>query len=118
MEGINGCTIIDDSYNANPTSVIASLEMLSTATKGKKIAILGVMAEVADEAVAHRQVAQFAAMRGIDVVAVDTPLYGIGSMTAEEAVAFVHSLQEPSHVLVKGSRVAKLERVVRQIVAK
>ena len=59
-------TIIDDCYNANPVSMKASIDVLSTAL-GKKIAILGDMFELGDkEEELHREVGAYAAKKGID----------------------------------------------------
>ncbi len=61
LPGKNGSTIIDDSYNASPKAVVAALDTLIQA-KGRKIAILGNMNELAEQAEdGHRQVGAAAA---------------------------------------------------------
>lgn len=117
VKGINNLTIVDDSYNANPSSVAAALETVATSGKQTKVALLGVMAEVADEANAHRRIARLAASMGIHVVAVETHLYGIPAVSITDAVDYVRCLEGEAIVLVKGSRVAGLERIVDQIIA-
>ena len=58
IEGVNGSIIIDDSYNANPKSVMAALDFLSE-QKGRRIALIGSMNELGSfEKEAHKQVAQ------------------------------------------------------------
>ena len=64
----HGLTILDDCYNANPVSMKASLEVLACADT-RKVAILGDMFELGDQVLAlHREVGEFAAQKGIDVI--------------------------------------------------
>ncbi len=59
VEGKNDSTIIDDTYNASPTAVIAALEVLYTASASQRVAILGDMNELGDESAAdHQQVGE------------------------------------------------------------
>jgi len=61
LKGLNGCQIIDDSYNASPDAVIAGLETLSQ-LGGRKIAVLGSMNELGPHSIsAHREVGEKAA---------------------------------------------------------
>ncbi len=63
---INGVTIIDDCYNANPVSMKASLDVLSNAS-GRKLAVLGDMGELGtDEIRMHAEVGTYAAQKGVD----------------------------------------------------
>ncbi len=65
---INGFTVINDCYNANPASMKASLEVLSRC-KGRKVAVLGDMGELgAEERLLHYQVGEYAASLPIDAV--------------------------------------------------
>lgn len=109
-----GVTIINDAYNANPTSMLAALESLARLDARRRFAVLGTMAELGeDSAAAHRGVAERAAALGITVIAVDEPAYGevVHVDGVDGAVAALGELAEGDAVLVKGSRVAALERV-------
>jgi UDP-N-acetylmuramoyl-tripeptide--D-alanyl-D-alanine ligase len=70
------------------------------------------MAELDDPATSHRKIADLARTLGIQVVAVETDLYGIAPVSLSEAIDLVSSLGSTDAVLVKGSRVAGLERLV------
>ena len=109
----NGLTVINDAYNANPTSMLASLDALvAVAVTGRRIAVLGLMAELGDEeAPAHAAVAEQAAERGISLVAVGTDLYGLEPLEADAVADHLDGLALGSAdaVLVKGSRVVGLE---------
>jgi UDP-N-acetylmuramoyl-tripeptide--D-alanyl-D-alanine ligase len=114
-------TLIDDTYNANPDSVRAAIEVLAS-LPGPRWLVLGDMGEVGDQGPAfHREVGAFAAARGIDA------LWTLGSASAHAAAAFsgarhfdtmsalIAALpQAPAFnaVVVKGSRFMKMERVV------
>lgn len=64
----HGLTILDDCYNANPVSMKASLEVLTCANT-RKVAILGDMFELGEEERSlHREVGEFAAQKGIDLI--------------------------------------------------
>ena len=104
--------VVDDSYNANPTSVEAALRTLADMRAQRRIAMLGVMAELEDPVEAHARVAEVAARLGVDVVAVGTDLYGVDSMSIDDAIATLKSLEAGDVALVKGSRVAGLDRIV------
>jgi UDP-N-acetylmuramoyl-tripeptide--D-alanyl-D-alanine ligase len=68
------------------------------------------MAELGDDApAAHREIAELADDLGIDVVAVGTDLYGVDPV--EDPVVALGRLEPGDAVLVKGSRVAGLERL-------
>ncbi|MFT4201823.1 glutamate ligase domain-containing protein, partial [Gordonia sp. (in: high G+C Gram-positive bacteria)] len=116
-----GVTIINDAYNANPTSMAAALGALARLDAPKRIAVLGTMAELGDDsAAAHRGVADLASSLGIDVIAVDEPTYGDDVEHVADAAAAaqrVAALGAPLAVLVKGSRVAALERVADLLAA-
>jgi UDP-N-acetylmuramoyl-tripeptide--D-alanyl-D-alanine ligase len=114
----SGAVVIDDAYNANPTSVVAALDTLAAVEATRRIAVLGVMAELDDPARQHREVAAHAASLGIELVTVGTPLYGVDPLPDDPAavVAALGSLAGGDALLVKGSRVAGLERVVAALV--
>ncbi|MGA0893294.1 MAG: UDP-N-acetylmuramoyl-tripeptide--D-alanyl-D-alanine ligase [Ilumatobacteraceae bacterium] len=112
----SGAVVLDDSYNANPTSMRAALDALVALPATRRIAVVGVMAEIADAEREHRQVAEYAAERGVVVMPVGTDLYGISPVVdadsvAEALAAAFGSLAAGDAVLVKGSRVAGLDRV-------
>lgn len=111
----SGATVINDAYNANPASMEAALRALAgLPVSGRRIAVLGVMAELGEHSPAeHRRMADLAASLGIDPIAVDTPAYGVLVVTGVAgALAALDGLGPTDAVLVKGSRVAGLERLV------
>jgi UDP-N-acetylmuramoyl-tripeptide--D-alanyl-D-alanine ligase len=111
-----GATIINDTYNANPTSMRGALDSLAAMSARRRIAILGYMAELGDsEGVDHREIAAYAAKLGIEVIAVGTELYGLP--VADDAVAAVGWLGPGDALLVKGSRSAGLESVAEAFAA-
>jgi UDP-N-acetylmuramoyl-tripeptide--D-alanyl-D-alanine ligase len=119
-------TLIDDTYNANPDSVRAAIEVLAS-LHGPRWLVLGDMGEVGDQGPAfHREVGAFAAARGIDA------LWTLGSASTHAAAAFsgarhfdtmaalIAALpQAPAFnaVVVKGSRFMKMEQVVAAMTA-
>jgi UDP-N-acetylmuramoyl-tripeptide--D-alanyl-D-alanine ligase len=109
----DGALVLNDAYNANPTSVAAALESLAALPARRRIAVLGVMAELGPTSEAdHAAIGALAARMGIRLVAVAAPAYGgedVGSI--EEAIDLLEPLGEGDAVLVKGSRVAELERL-------
>lgn len=111
----SGSLLIDDCYNANPTSVVAALRTLADLDVGRRIAVLGEMAEVDEPVAAHRSVVNTASHLGIEVVQIMTDLYG--GERSDVLPAFVMELLATGDtaVLVKGSRVAGLERFVEDI---
>lgn len=104
-----GATVLNDSYNANPTSMRAALDALADLPATRRIAVLGLMAEISDAEAEHRAIVEYAHGRGIDVLAVGTALYGITPVA--DPVAALGSLSGGDAVLVKASRVVGLERV-------
>lgn len=115
---LGGCIVVDDSYNANPTSMVAALDALESMDVDRRVAVLGVMAEIADSDEQHRNIAAEAAQRGIDVVAVGTAAYG--HPPVEDVIEAVRELTTGSRraaILVKASRSARLETVAAKIVS-
>ncbi len=111
-----GPLLVVDCYNANPASTEAALRSLAALPSGRKLALLGVMAELGTETEAeHRRAARQADELGIEVVGYQTELYGPASVvTADDATALLLTLGPGDAALVKGSRVARLEDVVLQ----
>ena len=132
----DGVTVIDDSYNANPTATKRALGVLAAAAGGRRVAVLGEMLELGEYAAAlHAEVGRAAAATGVDVlVAVGGPAAealasaaratGIAAdqvhhyTTSAEAADAVAALVQPGDVvLVKGSRGIRTERVVERLKA-
>jgi UDP-N-acetylmuramoyl-tripeptide--D-alanyl-D-alanine ligase len=109
-----GPVLIVDCYNANPTSAEAAVRSLAALPGGRKVAVLGLMAELGENSESeHHRIALMAEELGIEVVGYETGLYGEARMTGvEEAVALLRTLGPGDAGLVKGSRVARLEDVV------
>jgi UDP-N-acetylmuramoyl-tripeptide--D-alanyl-D-alanine ligase len=110
----SGAVVIDDAYNANPTSMAAALDALMAMSARRRIAVIGEMAELDDPAEAHRAVADRVARHGIELIAVGTDLYGVEP--TDDPVAAVGVLDSDAAVLVKASRVAGLDRVAVALV--
>ena len=119
-----GVTVVNDCYNANPMSMRAALQHLAETPAGRRVAVLGAMAELGPGSEGfHREAGREAAALGIDVLVTvgeeavgyarefDGQTYAAG--TPEEAGALLEELAMPGdRVLVKGSRSAGLERVI------
>lgn len=131
VRGIRGSLVIDDTYNASPTSTLAALNLLHD-LDGRKIAVLGDMLELGDyEEEGHRKVGGRAAAVVQVLVTVGTrarwiaeearlcglPPEAIHSFdTAEEAIAWLRTQVQPQDViLVKGSHAMHLEQVVEAL---
>ena len=121
----DGVVLVNDCYNANPVSMRAALDHLGALTvKGRRIAVLGEMAELGPEAPAHhREVGAHAREVGVDLlVGVGEPArdYGPDQMVAdpgEAAELLAPLLDSGDAVLVKGSRSAGLELVAETLPA-
>lgn len=123
-------TVVDDSYNANPDSVRAAVDVLS-GLPGPRLLVLGDMGEVGDRGPQfHAEVGAWAAERGIE------SLYALGDASVHATDAFTRAggaearhfgdiealdaavlaqLPRIASVLVKGSRFMRMERVVQAI---
>jgi UDP-N-acetylmuramoyl-tripeptide--D-alanyl-D-alanine ligase len=112
----SGAVLVDDSYNANPVSMRAALDALAAVPATRRVAVLGVMAELADPSGDHREIAAYAKARGIDVIAVGTDLYGTAPVP--DPLDALWSLSGGDAVLVKASRAAQLDRVAAALVAR
>jgi UDP-N-acetylmuramoyl-tripeptide--D-alanyl-D-alanine ligase len=112
-----GPVLLVDCYNANPASAEAAVRSLAALPGRRKLAVLGLMAELGDHGEAeHRRITLMADELGVQVVGYATELYGETSVTGvEEAVALLRTLGPGDAALVKGSRVARLEEVVRAL---
>src|SRR5699024_1272964 len=120
----DGYQLIDDSYNANPDSVRAAIEVLAQ-LGGKKVLVLGDMAEVGIHRQAvHAEVGGYARERGIDQLCVigndalfAAEAFGDGAHRFDDIKTLQDYLvaQAPAHYLVKGSRSARMDRVVKHL---
>jgi UDP-N-acetylmuramoyl-tripeptide--D-alanyl-D-alanine ligase len=122
----SGAVVLDDTYNANPDSVRAAIDVLQ-GIGGRRVLVLGRMAEIGENGPAfHREMGAYARERAIDAV------FALGPEAAEAAHAFgagaeafadVDAVIEAARaaalpgttLLVKGSRSARMERVVRAL---
>lgn len=105
-----GATIVNDAYNANPTSMRAALDAVASMQATRRVAVLGLMGEIDDPAPAHRAIAEYAEQLGLELVVVGTDLYGVRPIG--DPVAVLGELGPGDVVLVKASRAAGLESVV------
>ncbi len=110
----NGPVLLVDCYNANPASTEAALRSMAALSAERKVALLGLMAELGSETEAeHRRAARLAEELGIEVVGYQTDLYGSAHVSSsDDALALLLDLRPGDAALVKGSRVARLEDVV------
>jgi UDP-N-acetylmuramoyl-tripeptide--D-alanyl-D-alanine ligase len=114
----SGFLVINDAYNANPVSTKAALEALASLNKsGRKVAVLGLMAELGDDAREfHEEVAAYAHSLGLDLLTVGTDLYG---QTPENDIdQSLAGLTTGDAVLVKGSLVAGLQSLAQRLLEK
>lgn len=127
-EGVHGAVLIDDSYNANPASVKAALDVLA-AYPGPRLFVLGDMAELGVDAERlHVEIGDYARERGIE------QFVTVGKLSACAAKAYgpsarafadrdaaaeycVSSISSDNVVLVKGSRSAGMEHLVASLCA-
>jgi UDP-N-acetylmuramoyl-tripeptide--D-alanyl-D-alanine ligase len=136
IKGIKDTLIIDDSYNASPPSSLAALETLADFPEGdRKLAIFGAMLELGNYTEeGHREVGRKAAEVGVDM------LVAVGEMSRDiirgaisaglpeeqtfyfdnnhDAGVFVQNkLREGDLILIKGSQGARMERIVKELMA-
>jgi UDP-N-acetylmuramoyl-tripeptide--D-alanyl-D-alanine ligase len=132
VAGPRSSTVLDDTYNASPTSVLAALDLLADLDRGRRIAVLGDMLELGsyeEEGHAHvgaragavadllvtvgeraRNIARAAIRAGLPRAAV------CSFDSAEDAAGFLlDALQPGDAALVKGSRAVGMERIVRRL---
>jgi UDP-N-acetylmuramoyl-tripeptide--D-alanyl-D-alanine ligase len=107
----SGATVIDDSYNANPASMRAALETLASMNAKRRVAFCGLMAELSEPASEHRAIREYANELGVELVAVGTDLYGVESVSFDQAKEQLAKLDREEVALVKGSKVTGLVRL-------
>ncbi|MYI00032.1 MAG: UDP-N-acetylmuramoylalanyl-D-glutamyl-2, 6-diaminopimelate--D-alanyl-D-alanine ligase, partial [Acidimicrobiia bacterium] len=113
----SGAVLINDAYNANPMSMAAGLRSLAAVDRPRRVAVLGVMAELGDRAAAeHAAIGALARDLDIEVISVATPEYGLSPVAdAAAAIAALGQLEGDTAVLVKASRAAGLEAVAEAL---
>lgn len=123
-----GVTLIDDTYNANPDSVRAAIDVL-TGGAGRKILVLGDMGEVGTQGVAyHQEVGAYAASCGVtvfigvgDLMTHAVEAFGVGAQhckdVADISAVVQGNIVDGAHtILIKGSRFMGMERVVDDLI--
>lgn len=126
-DGMNGARVIDDTYNANPVSMKAAIDVLAM-RQGHRLFVMGDMGELGkDAALMHAEIGAYAKKAGIE------KLYVMGNLSQKAVEAFgegaksyetvnalsddlLKMMNEKSTVLIKGSRFMQMERVVQQII--
>jgi UDP-N-acetylmuramoyl-tripeptide--D-alanyl-D-alanine ligase len=124
--GINGCTVIDDSYNANPEAMMAAIDVLAL-QPGNHILVVGDMGELGEQAAQyHYELGQYAKQNEVSrLIAVGElsrhTIDGFGddgewfSSQQQLISSLTHSVKTGDVVLIKGSRSAAMENVVSKI---
>lgn len=127
LPGVNGCVLLDDSYNASPASFRAAVDVLAglaASDRRRAIIVTGVMAELGEEAAEqHRLAGAYARSRGVEA------LWALGAHSAdwcegfgagsrafaahEDIISHAASAACEQHaILVKGSRSAAMDRII------
>jgi UDP-N-acetylmuramoyl-tripeptide--D-alanyl-D-alanine ligase len=129
--GYQHAVVIDDTYNANPDSMIAAIDVLvaqKSETTKKLVFVMGDMAELGEQtAKMHEQIGQYAKQKAVsrllsfgDFSQLASENFGAGGQhfgSLEALITAVKAvMQADACVLVKGSRSMKMERVVQAIV--
>lgn len=130
VAGQNQSTLIDDTYNANPSSIVKAIDVLAAST-GRKILVLGDVAEAGDaREEMHTELGEYAKDAEIDAV------YGFGELTRNTCAAFGQTegrfftdmdalldvlreeIKPETTLLAKGSRSMRMERVINAFAEK
>lgn len=123
-----GACILDDTYNANPDSVMAAIDVLAE-HPGHRVLVLGDLGELGHAAnTLHAELGQYARQAGIDecltlgeLSSETSRVFGPGAQHFNSLATLVQSLRERLNVrtvvLVKGSRFMQMERVVQGMLA-
>ncbi|MFV8818261.1 UDP-N-acetylmuramoyl-tripeptide--D-alanyl-D-alanine ligase [Haliea sp. E17] len=123
----SGAVVVDDCYNANPASVHAAIDLLATG-EGRRTLVMGAMRELGEaSAQMHRELGEYAATAGLD------GFWGVGDELREAVAAFgdggrwfadcasaaaaaLDEFTEGDTILIKGSRGARMERVLQALI--
>lgn len=116
LDAAGGGRVVNDAYNANPTSARAALDAIAAMDAERRVAVLGMMGELDDPAAGHREVAAHARDLGIELVAVGTDLYGIPGREADVVLAELAPVPTGTVVLVKASRSVGLDVLAGRLV--
>ncbi|EGG93737.1 UDP-N-acetylmuramoylalanyl-D-glutamyl-2,6-diaminopimelate-D-alanyl-D- alanyl ligase [gamma proteobacterium IMCC1989] len=126
LEGVNDSTVIDDSYNANPNSFCAAIDVLSDMS-AKTVLVMGDMAELGDDSDSeHEKIGRYANEKNIDL------LLTLGRQSEEASKVFsgdkqhfdsveqlitvaVQQANKSTVLLIKGSRSSRMDRVVQAL---
>ena len=126
-QGQHGASVIDDTYNANPVSMRAAIDVLAMRA-GRRLFVMGDMGELGRDADSmHAEIGAYAKRAGIQA------LYAMGVHSQKAVEAFgdgaknyetidalsldlLSGMNENTTILIKGSRFMQMERVVQQIV--
>ncbi|MCM1511789.1 MAG: UDP-N-acetylmuramoyl-tripeptide--D-alanyl-D-alanine ligase [Oxalobacter formigenes] len=126
-QAANGALLIDDTYNANPDSVRAAIDVLAQAAS-PRVLVLGDMGEVGSQGIPfHEEAGAYALEKGIDyfftlgdLARYAARAYGEKAVHfggAEELLRYLREWMQPSATaLVKGSRFMKMERIVNGLI--
>ena len=121
---VNGAVVIDDTYNANPDSVRAAIDVLAKAP-APRVLVLGDMGEVGTQGPQfHEEIGAYAEQQGIEQVLVTGELAvhmrGPAIRHFEQFDALLSAVDAAATsnatVLIKGSRFMKMERVVQHLI--
>jgi UDP-N-acetylmuramoyl-tripeptide--D-alanyl-D-alanine ligase len=135
VPGINGSTLIDDTYNASPSSMVAALNLLNDIEpekNGRRVAVLGDMRELGDHTDEGHKIVGRRAADVVDILitvgelgrAIGEEARSVGlpperlfvTATSEEAIALIQrAIHAHDMVLVKGSRALGMDRIVPAI---
>jgi UDP-N-acetylmuramoyl-tripeptide--D-alanyl-D-alanine ligase len=125
-EGRQGTAIIDDTYNANPSAFQSAIEVLDR-FQGKKILVIGDMAELGENSrIYHQELSRLIKETKIDITLgvgkyvkeVITLLDGKNTWfnSKDGLVKYLYSCMKDSTILVKGSRSMKMEEIVEKLI--
>ncbi|MEO0132290.1 MAG: UDP-N-acetylmuramoyl-tripeptide--D-alanyl-D-alanine ligase [candidate division WOR-3 bacterium] len=132
---LNGITIFNDAYNANPQSMLAALFAFSNfSTSGRKIAVLGDMCELGAQTISLHQLVGKEFPNGIDIlVTVGKYAHYIGQEAQKKNLALqiykccdlndvynnlVDIFKNNDKILIKGSRAMKMETIVEKLITR
>lgn len=134
LAGIHGSTLLDDSFSATPESMQAALEALGNLPARRRIAILGDISELGDEAEpAHRMLGRVAADK-VDVLVTKGDLVALAAQSAiaaglrpecthvtysaDDAARLLRDMLQPGDlVLIKGGTPARMEQITHALLA-
>jgi UDP-N-acetylmuramoyl-tripeptide--D-alanyl-D-alanine ligase len=125
----SGARLIDDSYNANPGSMKSALDALAM-QQGKRIFVMGDMAELGPDSDAmHRDIGRYCTAERLDLLvtvgdsarlsAQEAPVSAESFNSHTEATEFLRKFdQDQSVILVKGSRSARMDQIITNLLSK